>query len=127
MKLIECTAAYAALCELSKTEWPVKTAYSIFRLKKALKEHAEFYSQRELELVYSVAEKDERGQIAWIDEPGKSFAIKPGERERYVTGMRELADIVVETAFPPLIIEGDGSIKPEHLEKLEAFLEEDKE
>ena len=123
MTLIECTAAYVALCELSGQEWPVKTAYSIFRLKKALKEHADFYSQKEAEIVNDAAEKDEAGNIVWSDAAAGSFVIKTEMREKYLQAVAELSEIAVEGAFPALVLEG-GSIKPNTLEKLAPFLAE---
>lgn len=122
MKLIEAVNAYAAAEEMSKESWPYSVSLAVVKLKKALKDEAEFFLTKERELVDRYALKDERGNIA-LTERG-TFALRDGtQAAEYEQARQELCQTEVPTKWVPMRVTAPACIKPAFLEALDGFIE----
>ena len=117
MKLIECVAAYKAVCDMMGKEMDYATAFSLVSLKRQLKPHADFCAQEEWKLVEKYAKKDENG-VVWgkvgflFDDPEKA--------PEFAEKREELMNVDVKVEKVRLNLE---TVTPAQLEALEGFME----
>ena len=121
MILIRCITAYTALLALSEQSMPYDTALAFVLLKKKLAPHAEFYAEKERELVEEYA-KRENGEIV-MDGPGRFVLDTDKDLAEYNCRKRELASTEVPEEFEPIKASCPEKISPAHIEALEGFVE----
>lgn len=122
MKLIEAVNAYAAAEEMSKESWPYSVSLALVKLKKALKDEAEFFLTKERELVDRYALKDERGNIM-LTERG-TFTLRDGaQAAEYERARQELCQTEAPAKWTPMRVAAPACIKPAFLEALDGFIE----
>lgn len=103
---------------------PLKVAYKLNKLKKAIEVEGEFYSNKFQEIVDEYAQKDENGQIVF-SEDGNQIMIKEGMVEECNEALLDLQNLTVEIDNCNLSIDdfGDGvECTPQELEALMPFL-----
>lgn len=103
---------------------PLKVAYKLNKLKKAVEVEGEFYTNKFQEIVNTYARKDENGQIVF-SEDGNQILIKEGMVEECNQALADLQELTVEIDNYNLTIDdfGEGvECTPEDLEALMPFL-----
>ena len=122
MRLIEAACAYMTAEEMGRQVWPYDLALALVKVKRATKADADFYVQRERELVERYAVLDERGCVRLT--PERTFVFKdPAKRGEYEAARRELCDTEAGDHGRPFRVRAPAEIKPEHIEALEGFIE----
>ncbi len=103
---------------------PLKVAYKLNKLKKAVEVEGEFYSNKFQEIVDTYAKKDENGQIVF-SEDGNQIMIQDGKIEECNQALSDLQELTVEIDNCNLTIDDFGEeveCTPEDLEALMPFL-----
>ena len=103
---------------------PLKVAYKLNKLKKAVETEGEFYSNKFQEIVDTYAKKDENGQIVF-SEDGNQIMIQDGKVDECNQALNDLQELTVEIDNYNLTIEDFGEdveCTPEDLEALMPFL-----
>ena len=103
---------------------PLKVAYKLNKLKKAVETEGEFYSNKFQEIVDTYAKKDENGQIVF-SEDGNQIMIQDGKIDECNQALNDLQELTVEIDNCNLTIEDFGEdveCTPEDLEALMPFL-----
>ena len=103
---------------------PLKVAYKLNKLKKAVEAEGEFYSNKFQEIVDTYAKKDENGDIVF-SEDGSQIMIEDGKVEECNQALADLQELTVEIDNCNLTIEDFGDdveCTPEDLEALMPFL-----
>lgn len=103
---------------------PLKVAYKLNKLKKAVEVEGEFYSNKFQEIVDTYAKKDENGQIVFSDD-GNQIMIQDGKIEECNQALEDLQTLTVEIDNCNLTIDDFGDdieCTPEDLEALMPFL-----
>ena len=103
---------------------PLKVAYKLNKLKKAVETEGEFYSNKFQEIVDTYAKKDENGQIVF-SEDGNQIMIQDGRVDECNQALSDLQELSVEIDNYNLTIEDFGEdveCTPEDLEALMPFL-----
>ena len=103
---------------------PLKVAYKLNKLKKAVETEGEFYSNKFQEIVDTYAKKDENGQIVF-SEDGNQIMIQDGKIDECNQALNDLQELTVEIDNYNLTIEDFGEdveCTPEDLEALMPFL-----
>ena len=103
---------------------PLKVAYKLNKLKKAVEVEGEFYSTKFQEIVDTYAKKDENGNIEF-SEDGNQILIKDGMVEECNKALNDLQELTVEVDNCNLTIDDFGDdiqCTPEELEALMPFL-----
>lgn len=103
---------------------PLKVAYKLNKLKKAVEVEGEFYSNKFQEIVDTYAKKDENGQIVFSDD-GNQIMIQDGKIEECNQALEDLQALTVEIDNCNLTIDDFGDdieCTPEDLEALMPFL-----
>lgn len=103
---------------------PLKVAYKLNKLKKAVEAEGEFYSNKFQEIVDTYAKKDENGDIVF-SEDGNQIMIEDGKVEECNQALADLQELTVEIDNCNLTIEDFGDdveCTPEDLEALMPFL-----
>lgn len=122
MILLQCTAAYMALIQLAEQEWDYKSAYALLELKRKLQPQADFFSQKEMELVNEYGKKGGDGKIA-VNAEGSSFTFEnPKDAPEYARRRAELGTVEVREEFEEICLEPPACIKPVHIEALAGFV-----
>ena len=109
----------------SGMQLPLKSAYKLNKIKKAVETEGEFYSNKFQEIVDTYAKKDENGQLVFSDD-GNQIMIQDGKVEECNAALADLQNLTVEIENYNLSIDdfGDGSeCSPESLEALMPFLD----
>ena len=104
---------------------PLKSAYKLNKIKKAVETEGEFYSNKFQEIVDTYAKKDENGQLVFSDD-GNQIMIQDGKVEECNAALADLQNLTVEIENYNLSIDdfGDGiECSPESLEALMPFLD----
>lgn len=116
--------ARAALNKISHSAMPAKTAYKISKLCSALKDDANFYTERLSQIIEQYGEKDESGELVIS---GSGYKIQKDKMDECATAIKELSEI--EAAVPDAKIylsELDGvELSPDDIAAIYAFIEED--
>ena len=103
---------------------PLKVAYKLNKLKKAVETEGEFYSNKFQEIVDTYAKKDENGNIVFSDD-GNQIMIKEGMVDECNQALEDLQSLTVEIDNCNLTIDDFGDnieCTPEELEALMPFL-----
>ena len=104
---------------------PLKVAYKLNKLKKAVEVEGEFYSNKFQEIVNTYAKKDDDGNIVFSDD-GQQILIKDGMVEECNQALDDLQALTVEIDNCNLTIDDFGDnieCTPEELEALMPFLD----
>ena len=103
---------------------PLKGAYKINKIKKAIEEEANFYSTKFQEIVDKYAQKDENGEIKF-SEDGSQILIQEGKIDDCNKALEDLQGMEVEIENYNLTLEDLGEnveCTPEQLEALMPFM-----
>ena len=103
---------------------PLKGAYKINKIKKAVEKEAEFYSEKFQEIVEEYAQKDEEGKVKF-SEDGEQILIQEGKIAECNKALEELQKLEIEIENYDLTLDDFGtdvSISPDQLEPLMPFL-----
>lgn len=103
---------------------PLKGAYKINKIRKAIEKEGEFYSSKFQEIVNTYAKKDDNGDIVF-SEDGEQIIIQDGKIEECNQALSELQKLEVEIDNCNLTIEDLGEnleCTPDELDALMPFL-----
>ena len=103
---------------------PLKVAYKLNKLKKAVEAEGEFYTNKFQEIVDNYAKKDENGEVVF-SEDGSQIMIQDGKIEECNQALNDLQELTVEIDNCNLTIDDFGDdveCTPEELEALMPFL-----
>ena len=103
---------------------PLKVAYKLNKLKKAVEAEGEFYTNKFHEIVDTYAKKDENGEVVF-SEDGNQIMIQDGKVEECNNALSDLQELTVEVDNCNLTIDDFGDnieCTPEELETLMPFL-----
>ena len=109
----------------SEATLPLKGAYKLNKIKKAIEKEGEFYTEKFQEIVNTYARKDENDQIVFSDD-GSQIMIKDGMVEECNQALTDLQELEVEVENYGLSLEDLGEnleCTPEELEALMPFME----
>ena len=104
---------------------PLKGAYKLNKIRKAVEKEGEFYAEKFQEIVDMYAKKDENGQVVF-SEDGSQILIKDGMIEECNKALEELQKLEVEIENFDLTIDDLGEdieCTPDELEALMPFME----
>lgn len=104
---------------------PLKGAYKLNKIRKAVEKESEFYSEKFQEIVNTYAKTDENGQIVF-SEDGSQIMIKDGMIEECNKALEDLQSLEVEIDNYNLTIDdlGEGlECTPDQLEALMPFMD----
>ncbi len=103
---------------------PLKGAYKLNKIRKAVEKESEFYSEKFQEIVNTYAKMDENGQIVFSDD-GTQIMIKDGMVEECNKALEDLQSLEVEIDNCDLTIDDLGEdleCTPDQLEALMPFM-----
>ena len=103
---------------------PLKGAYKLNKIRKAVEKESEFYSEKFQEIVNTYAKMDENGQIVF-SEDGTQIMIKDGMVEECNKALEDLQSLEVEIDNCDLTIDDLGEdleCTPDQLEALMPFM-----
>ena len=116
--------ARAALNKISHSAMPAKTAYKISKLCNALKDDADFYTERLSQIIEQYGEKNESGEPVIS---GNGYKIQKDKTDECAAAIKELSGI--EATIPDIKIylsELDGvELSPDDIAAIYDFIEED--
>ena len=104
---------------------PLKGAYKINKIRKAVEKESEFYTEKFQEIVNEYAQKDEQGELKFSDD-GTQILIQDGKIEECNKALEDLQGLEVEIDNYGLTLEDLGDnveCTPEELEALMPFME----
>ena len=104
---------------------PLKGAYKLNKIKKAIEKEAEFYQDKFQEIVNTYAKKDENDQLVF-SEDGNQIMIKDGMVDECNQALEDLQSLEVEIENHGLSLEDLGEnleCTPDELEALMPFME----
>lgn len=107
----------------NKAQLPLKSAYKLNKIKKAVEAEGEFYSNKFQEIVNTYAKKDENGELIFSDD-GNQIMIKDDLIEECNQELADLQNLTVEVDNYNLSIDDFGEdveCTPEELEALMPF------
>ena len=107
------------------TTLPLKGAYKLNKIKKAVEKEGEFYTEKFQEIVNTYAKKDENDQIIF-SEDGSQIMIKDGMIEECNKALDDLQSLEVEIenyGFTLNDLGDDVECTPDELEALMPFME----
>lgn len=106
------------------TTLPLKGAYKINKIKKAVEKESEFYQEKFQEIVNQYAQKDENGELIFSDD-GNQIMIKEGMVEECNKALEDLQELEIEIDNYGLTLDDlgeDAECTPEELEALMPFM-----
>ena len=103
---------------------PLKGAYKLNKIKKAIAKETEFYGEKFQEIVDKYAQKNENGEVVFSDDGGQ-ILIQDGMVEECNKALDDLQNLEVEIDNCNLKLEDLGDIQctPEQLEAIMPFME----
>lgn len=104
---------------------PLKGAYKINKIRKAVEKEGEFYAEKFQEIVNEYAQKDEQGEVKFSDD-GTQILIQDGKIDECNQALEDLQNLEVEIDNYNLSIDDLGEnieCTPEQLEALMPFME----
>ena len=104
---------------------PLKGAYKLNKIKKAVEKEGEFYTEKFQEIVDTYAKKDDDGNLVY-SEDGSQIMIKDGMVEECNKALADLQELEVEVENYNLTLDDLGEnleCTPEELEALMPFME----
>ncbi len=108
---------------LRNAQLPLKAAYKINKLRKAIDNEFNFYSEKFQELVDTYAQKDDNGNVVFSDD-GSQIIIKDGMIEECNNAIQELHNLTIDIDNMNLSIEDLGEdleCTPDELDALMPF------
>jgi len=106
---------------LSSKVIPLKIAYKLNKLKKAVETEAEFYGGKFQEIIDTYAKKDENGNVVF-SEDGDQIMIAEGKIEDCNKALEDLQNLEVEIDNCNLTIDDFGDNMECTAEELEALM-----
>ena len=109
----------------SNTTLPLKGAYKLNKIKKAVEKEGEFYTEKFQEIVEQYAKHDENGQLVF-SEDGNQILIKDGMVDECNKALEDLQSLEVQIETYGLTLDDLGEnleCTPEELEALMPFME----
>ena len=109
----------------SGTTLPLKGAYKLNKIKKAIEKEGEFYTEKFQEIVEQYAKHDDDGNLVF-SEDGNQILIKDGMVEECNQALEDLQNLEIEIETYSLALDDLGEdleCTPEELEALMPFLE----
>lgn len=109
---------------LSDTNLPLKVAYKLNKIRKAVEKESEFYADKFQEIVHTYAKIDENGEIIF-SEDGSQILIKDGMVEECNNALTELQGLEVQIENYNLSIDDFGEdlqCTPDQLNALMPFM-----
>lgn len=109
----------------SNTTLPLKGAYKLNKIKKAVEKEGEFYTEKFQEIVEQYAKHDENGQLVF-SEDGNQILIKDGMVDECNKALEDLQSLEVQVETYGLALDDLGEnleCTPEELEALMPFME----
>ena len=103
---------------------PLKGAYKLNKIKKAIEKESEFYTEKFQEIVEKYAKQDENGNFVYSDD-GNQIMIKDGMVEECNQALEDLQNLEVEIDNYGLTLEDLGDeiqCTPDQLEALMPFM-----
>lgn len=103
---------------------PLKGAYKLNKIRKAVEKESEFYSEKFQEIVNTYAKKDENDQVVFSDD-GTQILIKDGMVAECNQALEDLQKLEVQIENYDLTIEDLGDdleCTPDQLEALMPFM-----
>ena len=107
------------------TVLPLKAAYKLNKIKKAVEKEGEFYTEKFQEIVATYAKHNEDGTIVFSDD-GSQIIIKEGmvdECNQALTDLQELEVEIENYGFSLEDLGDDLECTPDELEALMPFME----
>ena len=107
------------------TVLPLKGAYKLNKIKKAIEKESDFYQDKFQEIVDTYAKKDENGNLVY-SEDGSQIIIKEGMVEECNKALEELQDLEIEIEnyhFTLSDLGDEVECTPEELEVLMPFMD----
>ena len=107
------------------TTLPLKGAYKLNKIKKAIEKEGEFYTEKFQEIVETYARHDDNGNLVF-SEDGNQILIKDGMIDECNKALTDLQELEVEIENYGLSLEDLGEnleCTPEDLEALMPFME----
>ena len=104
---------------------PLKGAYKLNKIKKAVEKEGEFYTEKFQEIVDTYAKKDENGQLVFSDD-GNQIMIKDGMVEECNKALEDLQELEVQIENYGLTLDDLGEdlkCTPDELEALMPFMD----
>ena len=103
---------------------PLKSAYKLNKINKAVDKEVEFYAEKFQEILNSYARKDESGNYV-MSEDNSQILIEDGKAEECNKALEELQNMEVEIDTYNLNIDDFGDIQctPEQLDSIMPFME----
>ena len=109
----------------SNTTLPLKGAYKLNKIKKAIEKEGEFYQEKFQEIVEQYAKHDENGQLVFSDD-GNQILIKDGMVDECNKALEDLQNLEVQIENYGLTLDDLGEnleCTPDELEALMPFME----
>ena len=109
----------------SGTTLPLKGAYKLNKIKKAVEKEGEFYTEKFQEIVEQYAKHDDDGNLVF-SEDGNQILIKDGMVDECNKALEDLQNLEVEIETYNLSLDDlgeDVECTPEELEALMPFME----
>ena len=109
----------------SNTTLPLKGAYKLNKIKKAVEKEGEFYTEKFQEIVNTYAKKDENDQLVF-SEDGNQIMIKDGMVDECNKALEDLQSLEVQIETYGLTLNDLGEnleCTPDELEALMPFME----
>jgi len=109
----------------SNTTLPLKGAYKINKIKKAVEKEGEFYQEKFQEIVEKYAKHDDDGQLVF-SEDGNQIMIKDGMVDECNKALEDLQSLEIQIENYGLTLEDlgeDVECTPDELEALMPFME----
>ena len=107
------------------TVLPLKAAYKLNKIKKAVEKEGEFYTEKFQEIVATYAKHDDNGNVVFSDD-GSQIMIKEGmvdECNQALTDLQELEVEIENYGFSLEDLGEDLECTPDELEALMPFME----
>ena len=104
---------------------PLKGAYKLNKIKKAIEKEADFYTEKFQEIVDTYAQKDDNGELVF-SEDGNQIMIKDGMVEECNKALEDLQALEVEIENYNFTLDDLGEnleCTPEELEALMPFMD----
>ena len=108
------------------TNLPLKGAYKINKIRKAVDKEMEFYSEKFQDIVNTYAKKDEEGNVVFSDD-GSQILIQDGKIAECNDALDELQKLEVQIENYKLSLEDFGDdleCTPDELEAIMPFIEQ---
>ena len=125
MKISNLTNFSSFLNVVRTPKLPFKTAYKLSKLSKAIEDEVAFYREKMQELIDEYGQKDEDGNLVFIDN-GQGIALKPETQAECHAKIAELEALDVELPDIKFSVDefADTTLSLEELQPILPFIEE---